>query len=154
LKAHKRTRDELIIKEHEDYAFSIISFHSIPGEIEKELLKEKEKALKRNQKRLKQQIIQMAISHESASSCPGKEVTSSNKKRFQLLCFELEKQVIPVIKDYENLENTLKEIIKLLELRQSADLHVIRKLKFIPCLIEVCKRISVCPKHELKHLGK
>ncbi len=29
-----------------------------------------------------------------------------------------------------------------------------RKLKFIPILIEICKRISVCHKNEFKHLGK
>jgi len=54
---------------------------------------------------------------------------------------DLERQVIPIIKDYEVLESTLKDIIKLLELRKQGDLHVMRKLKFIPILIEICKRI-------------
>lgn len=53
MKSHKKTRDELGIKEIEDLSFSIISFFSQPGDIEKELLKEKEKALKRKVKRIK-----------------------------------------------------------------------------------------------------
>jgi hypothetical protein len=95
-----------------------------------------------------------AVSHESASYCPGKDFTSTNKKRFQILCIDLEKQVIPIIKDYEALENTLKEIIKILDMRKQADLHLMRKLKYIPILIEICKRISVCHKNEFKHLGR
>mmetsp|Transcript_9759 Transcript_9759/g.9537 ORF Transcript_9759/g.9537 Transcript_9759/m.9537 type:complete len:122 (+) Transcript_9759:1216-1581(+) len=67
---------------------------------------------------------------------------------------DLEKQVIPIIKDYEALECTLKEIIKLIEMKKHADLHVMRKLKFIPVLIEICKRIQICHKNEFKYLGK
>lgn len=52
------------------------------------------------------------------------------------------------------MENTLKEIIKILDKRKQADLHLMRKLKFIPILIEICKRISVCHKNELKLLGR
>ena len=63
-------------------------------------------------------MVSSAVSHETASSCPGKEITSANKKRFQILCIDLEKQVIPVIKDYEAVENTLKELIKLLDMRK------------------------------------
>ena len=29
-----------------------------------------------------------------------------------------------------------------------------RKLKFIPTLVDICKRILICPKNEFKHLGK
>lgn len=29
-----------------------------------------------------------------------------------------------------------------------------RKLKYMPILIEICKRISVCHKNEFKNLGK
>jgi hypothetical protein len=52
-KSHKKTRDELGIKEIEDLQFSVLNIQSIPGDIEKELIKEKEKALKRKVKRLK-----------------------------------------------------------------------------------------------------
>ena len=71
-----------------------------------------------------------------------------------MICIDLEKQVIPVINNYEALESTLKEIIKILDLRKQVDLHIMRKLKFIPILIEICKRISVCHKNEFKSLGK
>jgi hypothetical protein len=53
LKPHKRARDDLGIKESEDLQYSIFSFISSPGDIEKELLREKEKALKRKVKRIK-----------------------------------------------------------------------------------------------------
>ena len=56
-KAHKKVRDDLLIKEIEDYQLSILVIHSAPGDIEKELNKEKEKALKRKVKRIKQQMI-------------------------------------------------------------------------------------------------
>jgi hypothetical protein len=29
-----------------------------------------------------------------------------------------------------------------------------RKLKFIPTLVDICKRILICPRQEFKHLGK
>jgi len=29
-----------------------------------------------------------------------------------------------------------------------------RKLRFIPTLVDICKRILICPKQEFKHLGK
>jgi len=53
LKAHKRTRDDLGIKDTEDLQYTIINFQSSPGDIEKELIREKEKALKRKVKRIK-----------------------------------------------------------------------------------------------------
>jgi len=62
--------------------------------------------------------------------------------------------VIPIIKDYDALESTLKELIKLLEMKKPGDLHVMRKLKFLPILIEICKRIQICHKSEFKSLGK
>lgn len=99
-------------------------------------------------------MIALSVSHETASYCPGKDVTSQNKKRFQILCIDLEKQVIPSIKDYDILENNLKEVIKILDMRKQADLHLMRRLKIIPILIEICKRISVCHKNEFKHLGR
>lgn len=94
------------------------------------------------------------MSHEAASYCPGKEYNSPNKKRLQILCIDMEKQVIPIINNYDALENTLKEVIKILDMRKQADLHLMRKLKFIPILVEICKRISVCHKNEFKHIGK
>jgi hypothetical protein len=39
-------------------------------------------------------------------------------------------------------------------MRKQADLHFMRKLKFIPILIDICKRIQVTHRNEYKHLGK
>ena len=73
----------------------------MPGDIERELNREKEKALKRKCLRVKQQIIGLSISHDSATTYTGrKDDQSSNKKRLQILCIEMEKQIIPIIKDY------------------------------------------------------
>lgn len=63
---------------------------------------------------------------------------------------ELEKSIYPVIQNYEVLEAILNDIIKVLEKQQSADLHLMRKLKFMPVLIEICKRVSTCEKREIK----
>ena len=52
-KSHLRKRDGLSIKETEDLAYSLLIFSSQPGQIENELKKENEKALKRKFKRLK-----------------------------------------------------------------------------------------------------
>ena len=67
---------------------------------------------------------------------------------------ELEKQVIPSIKDYEGLEVTLKELTKMLEMRRAADLHLMRKLKLVHILIEICKKLSHCHKNEIKNLAR
>jgi len=52
----------------------MVQFNSIPGSIEAELIKEKDKALKRKVKRIKQQINATAVTHENASTYPGKEL--------------------------------------------------------------------------------
>jgi len=59
-----------------------------------------------------------------------------------------------VIRDYEALEANLKEILKLLSVKNQGDLMLFRKLRYIPTLVEICKRILICPKQEFKHLGK
>ena len=81
------------IKEIEDLNFSILFFGSSPGDISQELLKEKEKALRRKVKRLKLQLQQMAVSHENASQNmhPWKDYYSLNKKTLQIRCLDLEK---------------------------------------------------------------
>jgi hypothetical protein len=55
-KNHKKKAEDLGIKEFEDHCFSIFNFNSQPGDISKELVKEKEKALKRKVKRLRVQL--------------------------------------------------------------------------------------------------
>ena len=154
LKPHLKRREDLQIKESEDCSLSMIVFQSTPGDIKPELLKEKEKALKRKVKRIKLQIIGLAVSHENASTYPGKELTSVHKKRLQIRSIELEKSIFPIIQNYEVVEAILTDIIKVLEKKNHGDLHLMRKLKLIPLLIEICKRVSTCHKHEIKQLGK
>ena len=153
-KPHIKRREDLSLKETEDLNLSMLVFSSTPGEITTELLKEKEKALKRKVKRIKQQINAQAVSHENASTYPGKELTSTNKKRLQIRCMELEKSIYPLIQNYDVLEAIVSDINKVLEKKQQADLHLMRKLKFMPLLIEICKRVSTCEKREIKQLGK
>ena len=81
-------------------------------------------------------------------------MTSCNKKRLQIRCMELEKSIFPLIHNYEVLEAILTDIIKVMDKKQQGDLHLMRKLKFMPLLIEICKRVSTCEKREIKLLGK
>jgi len=145
-KSHLRKRESLSIKEVEDHAFALLDFHSQPGDITSELKKEKEKALKRKVKKLKMQILNCAVSHENASTYPGKELKSSNKNRLQIRCKELEMSVFPVIKNYDTVEAILNDVIRVLEKRGAGDLHLMRKLKFIPNLVDITKRVQICPK--------
>mgnify|MGYP000701627352 CR=1 FL=1 len=57
--------------------------------VDVELRKENDKALKRKVKRLKTSMQTLAVSHENASTYPGKELKSSNKNRLQIRCIEL-----------------------------------------------------------------
>lgn len=52
-RAHVRKREGYSIKESEDLTYSLLVFSSLPGDIEVELRKENEKALKRKVKKLK-----------------------------------------------------------------------------------------------------
>ena len=62
--------------------------------------------------------------------------------------------MFPTIKNYETVEAVLNDVLKVLEKRGVGDLHLMRKLKFMPILTDICKRISVCPRGELKHLAQ
>lgn len=50
------------------------------------------------------------------------------------------------------MENTLRDLIKILEGRRESDLHIMRHLKFLPVIMEICKRISVCHKNDINSL--
>ena len=83
-------------------------------------------------------MINQAVTHESAAVCPGKEWNSQNKQKLQTLSIQLQKQLNPSQIDFESLDVLLKDIIKVMEMRTQGDLHVFRKLKFIPLLIDIC----------------
>ena len=60
----------------------------------------------------------MAVSHENVGCQQAwKDYSSANKKSLQIRCLELEKQVNPGIRDYDALESNLKEIKKILEVK-------------------------------------
>ena len=149
-----RKRDGLSIKESEDTSYSLLVFCSQPGDIDVELRKENEKALKRKVKRLKASMQALAVSHENASTYPGKELKSSNKNRLQIRCIELQKSVFPDIK-FDTVGAILNDVVKVLEKRGAGDLHLMRKLKFVPTMVGmICKRITTCPRGKLGALAK
>ena len=152
MKSHKKVRDELGISEQEDIQLSPIILKSSPGSIEDELQKLKESSMKAKYKKLKQQMINKGISHEIAASV-GKDITTaSNKKKMQILSMELENKVMPTISDYAQLESKLNSLIAILVRKRQEELHLLRKLKIIPWVAEIWKKISVCPRNEIKDL--
>lgn len=67
---------------------------------------------------------------------------------------ELEKTVFPMITNYELVESILQDVIRVLDKQQLADLHLMRKLKFVPTLVEITKRVSLATKQQLKQIGR
>jgi hypothetical protein len=66
----------------------------------------------------------------------------------------LEKSIFPIIQNYEVVHVILTDIIRVLEKNNPGDLHLMRKLKLVPLLVEICKRVSTCHKNEIKLLGR
>jgi len=132
-------RDELGLKEQEDYSLSPIILKSSPGSIEECLLKLRESAMKQKYRKLKQQMLNKGVNHEVASSV-GKDITTAfNKKKMQILSIELENKITPVISDYNSLNAKLNELIKIAARKRSEELHLMRKLKIIPWVTEILK---------------
>lgn len=151
-KSHKKVREELGLKEQEDLNLSPIILTSQPGSIESEIQKLQESSMKLKYKKIKQQMINKGVSHEVASAT-GKDITTAhNKKAMLILSMELENKVTPVIKDYKQLEIKLNSLISILSRKRQEELHLLRKLKIIPWVTEICKKISVCPRNEIKDL--
>jgi hypothetical protein len=91
-KHHRKLKEDHGIKDLEDNCFSILLFSSTPGDISKELIKEKEKALRRKVKKIKVQLQQMAVSHENAGCQQAwKDYSSLNKNSLRIKCLDLEK---------------------------------------------------------------
>ena len=120
-----------------------------------EVLNQKAKLLKRKAKKLKQRLEVTALPHETAThAIKDTSSLSTSRQRIQRLCIDLDKQVNPYIKDYDLLEIRLKEILKIIDQRVDVDLQLLRNMKCIHMLVEVCKRVFCCPKGELKCLGQ
>jgi hypothetical protein len=128
-------------------------FQSLPGDISEELKNERINAIKLRFKKVKQKLLLKAVKHENFWSYK-QDFPSNNKQRLQKISFDIEKNVFPNIKDYESLESILKDLIKILEQKKQNDLHIMRQLKVIHCLVEILKKPAVCHKSEIKNLGK
>ena len=49
----------------------------------------------------------------------------------------------------------MNDVVKVLEKRGAGDLHLMRKLKFVPTMVDmICKRITTCPRSKLGALAK
>ena len=149
---HQKIKKEYGLSIQEE-ANTIMVFQSIPGDINEELKNERVNAIKLRVKKLKQKMLLKAVKHENFWSFK-QDFPSVNKQRIQKLSFDIEKQVIPNIKDYDTLENLLKDLIKLLDQKKQNDLHILRQVKVIHCLVEVLKKPAACHKSEIKSLGK
>jgi hypothetical protein len=115
-----------------------------------DLANQREQYVKKRLKKIKQLYNSRCLKHDKASIM-GKETSGVNKNRLQKLSLDLDKCITNII-DYETAQSVLKDTIKLLDQRKEADLHVIRQLKFIPCIMEIVKKVWSCPRHELKYV--
>jgi hypothetical protein len=149
---HKKLKSEYGITLQDD-SNMIMVFQSLPGDITEDLKNERINAIKLRFKKVKQKLSLKAIKHENFWSYK-QDFPSVNKQRIQKISFDIEKQTLPNIKDYDSLESNLKDLIKLLEQKKQNDLHIMRGLKIIHCLAEILKKPAVCPKSEIKNLGK
>ena len=99
--------------------------------------------MKLKYKKIKQQMSNKGVSHDVAAAT-GKDITTAhNKKAMQILSIELENKISPTITDYTQLENKLNSLISILSRKRQEELHLLRKLKIIPWVTEICKKISV-----------
>jgi len=105
-------------------------------------------ALKQRCRKIKLKLQSQAIKLEA----PGKEASSPNKQRLMRLSSELEKLATCSVKDYEAIINTFRELQKILDAKKEQDLHVLRALRFLPVLMEIYKKVHLCPKSELPSL--
>jgi hypothetical protein len=149
---HKKLKTEYGMSLTDDSTL-IMVFQSLPGDISEDLKNERVNSIKLRLKKVKQKLSLRAIKHENFWTYK-QDFPSINKQRIQKISFDIEKQVFPNIKDYDQLETNLKEMIKILEQKKQNDLHIMRQLKIINCLVEVLKKPAVCHKSEIKNLGK
>ncbi len=149
---HKRLKTEYGISLQDDSNLVMV-FQTLPGDISEDLKNERLSAIKLRSKKVKQKLLLRAVKHENFWSYK-QDFPSNNKQRLQKISFDIEKQTTPNIKDYESLENSLKDLIKILEQKKQNDLHIMRSLKVIHFLVEILKKPAVCLKSEIKNLGK
>ncbi|KRX04677.1 hypothetical protein PPERSA_09469 [Pseudocohnilembus persalinus] len=146
-KPHKKTKNMYSLSQTDD-SNSIICFQHI-----EELNNERLSLLKKKCKKIKQRMAVKCMKHEKACII-GKESTSPNKLRIQKICLDLEKLCNQQMTNYELMENCFKELIKVLDQRKEADLHVLRQVRFIPILIDIFKKVTIIQKNEINDFVK
>ena len=109
----KSNEHQKLVKEYnlsmQEELNTIMLFKSIPGNINEELKSERMNAIKLREKKLKQKMALKAVKHENYRTYK-QDFPSPNKQRLQKLSFEIEKQIFPIIKDYDTIESLLKEL--------------------------------------------
>jgi hypothetical protein len=148
---HKKLKSEYGISLQDDSNL-IMVFQSLPGDVSEDLKNERINSIKLRVKKIKQKLSLRSVKHENFWSYK-QDFPSNNKQRIQKISFDIEKQTLPNI-NYESLESTLKDLIKILEQKKQNDLHIMRQLKIINYLVEILKKPAVCHKSEIKNLGK
>ena len=148
---HQKIKKEYGLSIQEE-ANTIMIFKSIPGNINEELKNERINAIKTRVKKLKQKMNLKSIKHENFWSYK-QDFPSVNKQRIIKLSFDIEKNIYPNI-NYDNLENLLKDLIKILEQKKVNDLNILRQQKVIQTLVDVLKKPAAAHKSEIKSLGK
>jgi hypothetical protein len=141
----------------------IVIFPNAPSDLQPELKLNQWNAIKKRSKKIKQSMVVKSLRHETATSqMTGGSLTNSspNKKKLQTLCAQLEKLVTNQTPDYEQIDLVMKDTIKIASQGpahpgiRDVELHILRQLKFIPLIIDLFKRVSVCHKNELSALLK
>ena len=72
--------------------------------------------------------------------------------RLQKLNVDLDKCINMHVRDYEAIDNILKDIIKILEKNNEMDLHILRQIRSINYFAELCKAINLCHKNDFNIL--
>ena len=79
-KEHLKLRDDLGLKEDEDLEMSIMKLVSAPGDITEELQKEREEGIKSKFKKIKQQMLARAETHDDAANQTKDVFNTQNRK--------------------------------------------------------------------------
>lgn len=125
---------------------------SISKDINDEVKNERLNSIKLKFKKLKQKVSLKALKHETFVS--KSDYQSTNKQRILKICYDIEKLINNNSKDFETIEFSLKELIKILDQKKNTDLHLIRTQKLISFIFDFMKKPSICHKSEIKSLGK
>ncbi len=146
---HKKLKVEYNINNQDDQSFIII----FTSEVSEELKSERLNSIKLKFKKIKQKISLKALKHDAWAN-KSDIIPSTNKQRILKICFDVEKLIGQNSRDFEVIDNNLKELIKILEQKKQSDLHLIRTQKMILLIFELMKKPPFCHKSEIKALGK